>query len=78
MTIVLLNSLNSKSLEVQNTGEKSEKIRTKSIKRGEDAMLRIIPCGQTDAGSSQKQFLPFRVLLNFGIDPNFPQQGFFD
>ena len=36
-----------------------------------------IPCSQTDAGSSQKHFLPFRVLLNVGIDPNFPQKGFF-
>ena len=29
--------------------------------------------GQADAGSSQKHFLPFRVLLNVGIyNPNFP------
>ena len=28
-------------------------------------MLCIIPSGQTDAGSLQKHFLPFRVLLNF-------------
>ena len=38
--IVLLNSLNSKSLEVRNTsGEKSEKIRAKSKKLDEDAMM---------------------------------------
>ena len=34
----------------------------------------VIPCGQTDVGSSQKHFLPFRVLLNVGIDANFPQK----
>ena len=32
----------------------------------------VIP--ETDAGASQKHFLPFRVLLNVGIDPNFPQK----
>ena len=37
----------------------------------------VRPCGQTDEGSSEKQFLPFRVLLNVGIDPNFPQKVFF-
>ena len=37
----------------------------------------VIPCGQTDTGSLQHHFLPFRVLLNVGIDPNFPQKGFF-
>ena len=25
----------------------------------------------------KKHFLPFRVLLNVGIDPNFPQKKFF-
>ena len=33
--------------------------------------------GQTDTGSSQKHFLPFNVLLNVGIDPNFPQKKLF-
>ena len=37
----------------------------------------VRPFGQTDAGSSQEHFLPFRVLLNVGIDPNFPQKRFF-
>ena len=37
----------------------------------------VIPCSRTDIGSSQKHFLPFRVLLNVGIDPNFPQKRFF-
>ena len=37
----------------------------------------VIPGGQTDAGSSQKHFLPFRVLLNIKIDPKFPQKRFF-
>ena len=26
---------------------------------------------------TKKHFLPFRVLLNVGIDPNFPQKSFF-
>ena len=37
----------------------------------------VIRCGQTDADLSQKDFLPFRVLLNVGMDPNFPQKRFF-
>ena len=37
----------------------------------------VIPGGQTDVGSSQKHFLPFRVLLNVKIDPDFPQKSFF-
>ena len=37
----------------------------------------VIPWGQTDAGSSQKHFLPFRVLLNVGIDPNVSQKKSF-
>ena len=37
----------------------------------------VRPCGQTDAGSSQKHFLPFRILLNIGIDPNVPQKRSF-
>ena len=36
----------------------------------------VIPGGQTDVGSSQKHFLPFRVLLNVEIDPDFPQKKF--
>ena len=37
----------------------------------------VRPCGHTAAGSLQKQFLPFRLLLNVGIDPDFPQKRFF-
>ena len=37
----------------------------------------VRPFGQTDADSSQEHFLPFRVLLNVGIDPKFPQKRFF-
>ena len=41
-------------------------------------MLSKPPCGQTDVGPSQKKhFLPFRVLLNVGINPNFPKKKFF-
>ena len=35
-------------------------------------------CGQTDVGSSEKKhFLPFCVLQNVGIDPEFPHFFFF-
>ena len=44
---------------------------------GEIPLVCVIPCGQTDAGLAQKHFLPFCVLLNVGINPNFPQKGFF-
>ena len=54
----------------------SEKKRENRKKLDEDAMLcntwsdrrRLI---------TKKHFLPFRVLLNVGIDPNFPQKSFF-
>ena len=74
--IVLLNSLNSKSLEVRNTSEKREKILAKSKKKLMKMRCCVIPSGQTNAGSSQKHFLPFRVLLSMEIDPNFPQKRF--
>ena len=67
---MLLNSLNSPNLEVRNTSEKSEKFRAKSRKLDDDAILcnrrRLIP----------KTFLAFSrtILLNVGIDPNFPQK----
>ena len=69
---IKFNSLNFKCLEVRNTSEKSEKIRVHLIK----IRYCAIP-GQTDAGSSQNYFLPFRILLNIRIDPNFPQKVFF-
>ena len=38
----------------------------------------VTPCGQMDVlAHHKKNFLPFRVLLNVGIDPNFPQKSFF-
>ena len=61
-----------RDLEVRNTSEKGEKILAKSKKKLMKVRCCEIPGGQTDAGSSQKHFLPFRVLLNVGINPNFP------
>ena len=46
-------------------------------KLDEDAMLCKPLCCQTDVGSSQKHFLPFRVLLNVSIDPSFSEKKFF-
>ena len=69
--IVLLNSLHYKSLEVRNTSAKMEKIVAKS-KNFKKMWCWAISRGQTDAGSSQKRLLPFRVLLRFRIDPQFP------
>ena len=38
----------------------------------------VTPCGQTDVlPHHKKHCLPFSVLLNVGIDPNFPQESFF-
>ena len=37
----------------------------------------LVTTGTADAGSSQKHFLPFLILLNVGIDPNFPHNVFF-
>ena len=38
----------------------------------------VTPCGQTDVlAHHKKHFLPFRILLNVGIDPNFPQKKCF-
>ena len=59
-------------MEVRNTSEKSKKILAKSEKILIKVRCCEIPGGQTDEGSSQKHFLPFRVLLNVGINPNFP------
>ena len=74
--IFLLHSFNSKSLEVRNTSEKSEKFRAQLKNLDEDAIL----CNTLRSDRrrlNQKHFLPFRVLLNVGIEPHFPQQGFF-
>ena len=57
--------------------EKREKIRAKLEKNLMKMQCCVMPCGQTYVGSSQKHFLPFRALLNVGIDPNFPQQKLF-
>ena len=63
-------------MEVRNTSEKVEKTQAKLKKHDEDAML-CNTGSQTDAGSSQKHFLLFRVLLNVEIDLNFPQKCVF-
>ena len=74
--IVLLNSLNFKNLKVRNTSEKSEKISAKSKKLDEDEIM----CNTLRSDRRRlitKHFLPFCILLNVGIDPNFPQKKFF-
>ena len=74
---------NNKFLKLQKFGSMKykQKRREKSKRNRKKLDMKmwccVIPCEQTDAGSLQKYFLPFRVLLNVGIDPNFPQQGFF-
>ena len=69
-----------KFLELQKFGStKKERKKRENTSEIEKMTMRccVMPCGQTDAGSSQKHFLPFRVLVNIGIDPNFRQKGFF-
>ena len=73
--ILLLKSLNSKSLkyEIRAKKEKSEQNRKKL---DEDAML----CNTLWSDRRRlvtKKHLPFRVPLNVGFDPNFPQKFFF-
>ena len=64
----LLNSLNSKSLEVRNTSEKKKRKSEQNRKKlDEDAML-------CNTWWSER---PFRVFLNVRIDLNFPQNVFF-
>ena len=59
--------------------EKSEKIREKSKKNL--MKMRSMLCNtlwsETRSLITKKHFSPFRVLLNVGIDPNFPQKSFF-
>jgi len=74
--IVLLNSFNSKNLKYKMRAEEAGE--SKRNRKNLMGMLCCVrPCGQTDVGSSQKHLLPFRILLNIGIDPNFPQKEFF-
>ena len=63
--IVLLNSLNFKNMRYE--------IRKKIDK---DAMLCNTLWSDRRRLITKKHFLPFRVLLNVGIDPNFPQKFF--
>ena len=60
---------------------KLEKFESTKYERNRKNLMKmrccVRPCGQTDAGSSQKHFVPFRVFINIGIDPNFPQKLFF-
>ena len=63
--------------EVRNTSEKKRENPSEIEKKLIKMRCCVTPCGQTDVGSSQKYFLPFRVLLNVGIDPNFPQKSVF-
>ena len=60
--------------EVRNTSVKNEKIRAKSKKNLMKMQCCVTPCGHTH---HKKHFLPFRVLLNVGLDTNFPQKIFF-
>ena len=66
----LLNSLNSKNLKNEIRAKKSEKIRAKSKKN-------LMKWSDRRRLVTKKHFLPFRVLLNVGIDPIFPQKIFF-
>ena len=67
-----------RKLEVRNTSEKSEKIRAKSRNElDEDAMLCNTLCSERRRLVTKNLFLPFHVLLNVDIDPNFAQKSFF-
>ena len=59
--------------------EKSEKIRAKSQKNLMKILSTLCNTVWSDRRRliTKKHFLPFRVFLNVGIDPNFPQICFF-
>ena len=63
-------------MEVRNTSEKSEKIKAKSKKLDEDAII----CNTLRSDRRRlitKTFLNFSRILKVRIDPNFPQKRFF-
>jgi len=76
--VVLLNSLNSKNLKYEIRAKKARKSERNRKKLDEDAMLcNTTPWSDRRRLIRKKHFLPFRVLLILGIDPNFPQKRFF-
>jgi len=64
--------------EVRNTSAKKRENPSEIAKKlDEDAMLCNTLWSDRRRLITKKHFLPFRVLLNVGIDPNFPQKSFF-
>ena len=62
-------------MEVRNRSKKGEKIRAKSKKLDEDAII----CNTLRSDRRRlitKTFLDFSRILKVGIDPNFQQKGF--
>jgi len=75
--IVLLNSLNSKNLRREIPVKKPRKSERNRKKLDEDAMLCNTLWSDRRRLITKKHFLPFHILLNDGIDTNFPQKSFF-
>ena len=74
--IVLLNSLNSENSKYEIRAKKARKSVRNRKKVDQDAMLCNTLWSDRRRLITKKHFLPFRVLLNVGIDPNFPQKSF--
>ena len=74
---MLLNSLNSKNLKYEIQAKKARKSERNRKKLDEDASLCDSLWSDRRRLITKKYFLPFRVLLNVGIDPNFPRKQFF-
>ena len=75
--IGLLNSLNSKNLKYEIQAKKERESERNREKRDEDAMLCKTLRSDRPRLITKKHFLPFRILLNVGIDPNFPRKKIF-
>ena len=64
-----------KFLKLQKFGStKYERKKARNFEQNQENLMKMRCCV---IGLSQKHFLPFRLLLNVGIDPNFSKKVFF-
>ena len=69
--------INSKNLKYEIRAKKARKSERNRKILDEDAMLCNTLWSDRRRLITKKHFLAFRLLLNVGIDPNFPQKSFF-
>ena len=73
----LLSSLNSTNLMYEIRAKKARKSERNRKKLDENAVFFYHLVVREAWALHKKHFLPFHVLLNVGVDPNFPQKSFF-